>query len=231
MSRRIQRAAAIPSTVVEERIVGRRMLAGCSEASRMSCQSAISEVKSSRLSIKPSSTSSSASSSSLLILHNGNLLWRVTRHVESSLTSLLWSWWWKSLSWSWSWRPSVLSSAKVVALLTHAWTGRHARHTTCHLHKLIEIHVLRVHSRRHHLLHHLIHVRHARHRRHARWYRSIAIAAAATWGPTSEHGLHLSIRSLLIRDGLYHRLLLDAVLRPCVLVEAVVEVVGLIGSW
>ena len=103
---------------------------------------------------------------------------------------------------------------------------RRAASTAHHRHELAHVHLARIHALRHHL-HHLVHIRHSRrygpgHPRHA--------STAAGIAAHAEHGFHLHVLLALLRDRAGHALLAHAVLRPGVLVEAIVEEVRLVGA-
>lgn len=175
----------------------------------------------------PTSTATVSAHATLLLLHDSDLLRAEAFGVHATSKAL-----------STTTRPGrrlelplpLLSSKPTLAAKSRpsrrlrrvpstspARTAGHAAH---HRHELVHVHLAGVHALRHHHLHHLVHVRHpgrrgAGHPRHP---------AAA------EHGFHLHVFFLLLRDRARHALLPHAVLRPRVLVEAVVEEVRLVGA-
>jgi len=106
------------------------------------------------------------------------------------------------------------------------WPSRKARHAlTGHLHKGVDIHLADIDALSHHLLHHHLHLLllggHG-----ARWR-----AIVASWtrhGSTTHHLLELLQLRLTLLVGVGHGHLALAICFPGELVEAVVEVVGLV---
>lgn len=169
------------------------------------------------------------SHATLFLLHDGDLLRTEALCVHARA---------KALPTAWSRRRLELTLrvgrlASKPTLAAEGWsrgrlgcvsTGTTARHTTHHSHELVHVHLARVHALRHHL-HHLVHPRHTGWcgSGHS-WHPSTRVSAHA------EHGFHLHVLIFLLSDRASHTLLAYAILCPGVLVKAVVEEIGLVGS-
>jgi hypothetical protein len=176
-----------------------------------------------------SSTTALSAHAVLLLLHDSNLLWAHAIHVHILPKALSAT----GTRWRLKLALRMRRLASKTARSAETWSARLRRAAAHHRHELVHVHLARVHALRHHL-HHLAHVGHAGRRwaGHS-WHTSAAAATAASIGihaAHAEHGFHLHVLVPLLRDRAGHALLAHAVLRPGVLVEAVVEEVGLVGA-
>lgn len=170
--------------------------------------------------ISPSPASSSIAVNSTLISASSSSLTTTVHHPAASIAHSL---------------PLALTSVSLRS------TGYPA--STLHLLHLLHergwIYLTWIHAHGHHLLHGVHHLR--RHVRHASLHSlTWLLLLLATWArwhawypwhlSSCEHRFEMSSFVSLRFDGVSHRLLLHAVCGPCEFVEAIVEVVGLVGA-
>ena len=201
--------------------------------------------------VSPSPPPSPPATASALLLHDSKLLRTIPLHARRRKAAALITLlvlpartlrWLEPLS-SLRVRRSAVRTAAVTTAAAALMLMRWSWHPH-HLHERIRI--ARVDALRHHLLHHLLHLvrtRHTWHRGHGRhtgWHASSSSSSSSSatstrttilpspLSPAAEESLHLRIRLFLLGNGTRHRLLPHAVLRPRILIKAVVEEIRLV---
>lgn len=182
------------------------------------------------------------------LLHNRQLLWTIPIHPPKPLPAptrplrRL-----EPLRPTRSGRNTILPGLMVVVgehlhllVLLPSSHPRHPRHTTptpaTHLHHLRKLSRHVNPALRHHHLHHLLHLLRTWHPASPTTTTTALHAwpaASRSASPTplhTKHRFHLRIRRPLLRNPLLHILLLQAVLRPGILIKPVVEEIRLVGS-